>query len=333
MDNFMNLPRNLVAAACLAMSLAVIPANAKTARPAAEWVTLGTSGGPAVQPSRAQIANALLVNGSVYLFDLGNGVRRQMALAGIPEGGVKAIFLSHHHLDHNADLGPVMIGHHTFYQGVLPVIGPQGTKHLVAGLAAANEPTILAGYPTAGLARPPLADYFKPVDLPTALQVPTLVFEDTNVKVWAIGVDHFQQPPSIPLDHMPDAVAYRIEAGGRTFVFTGDSGPSKRLELLAKGADVLITEVVETDAIAANIRKTVTNSSPALLEAIIAGMKINHLVPAEIGRMASAAGVKQIVLTHFVPSPEVSDDPKSFTRDISRTFRGKVAMAKDLQRF
>ncbi len=309
-------------------------ASRATAAPStSQWVTLGTSGGPQIQAVRSQIANALVVNGAVYLFDVGDGTQRQMARAGIPERDIRAIFISHHHPDHNASLGSLMMTHWTFHPGDLPVIGPVGTTHLVAGLAAANAPTVLASYPTAGPGKAPLADMFKARDLPEHLDRPTLVFEDANVKVWAIGVDHYQSKPSIALAHMPDSVAYRVEAGGRTFVFTGDSGPSARLSLLAKDADVLISEVVEPQAIAERIRATAPDTPAPVREAIIAGMTRNHLTPEEVGKLATTARVGEVVLTHFVPSPEEAADPTAYTRAISVQFKGKVAMAGDLDRF
>lgn len=316
-----------------ALATSSLGAAAKTPSPGATWITLGTSGGPAVQVARSQIANALVVNGAVYLFDLGNGVQRQMALAGLSEGDIRGVFISHHHLDHNADLGPLMVTHRTFFRGVLPVIGPVGTRQLVDGLAAANAPTILAAFPTAGPDKAPLRDLFTVTEVPQALQAATLVFEDANVKVWAIGVDHFQQAPSIAMPQMPDAVAYRVEAGRRIFVFTGDSGPSARLDALVRGADVLISEIVEPDAIAANIRKSVKGPPLAQIEAVINGMKVNHLTPENVGRMAAQGNVGQVVLTHFVPSPEDAGSAAAYTRALRRVFKGKVVMARDLGRY
>lgn len=326
--------RTAFAALTATLSLAAGTASAKSPPHAATWITLGTSGGPAVQVARSQIANALVVNGAVYLFDLGNGVQRQMALAGLSEGDIKAVFISHHHLDHNADLGPLMVTHRTFFRGVLPVIGPAGTRQLVDGLALANAPTVLAAFPTAGPDKPPLRDLFTVTEVPEAQQTATLVFEDDNVKVWAIGVDHYQQAPSIPLAHMPDAVAYRVEAGGRTFVFTGDSGPSARLDELVRGADVLISEIVDPPAIAANILKSMKGPAPALTKAIIDGMKVNHLTAENVGRMAAQGKVGEVVLTHFVPSPEdAKGGAAAYARALRREFKGRVTMARDLGRY
>ncbi|MFY7836158.1 MAG: MBL fold metallo-hydrolase [Novosphingobium sp.] len=310
-----------------------MPSPAQSPAPSTQWITFGTSGGPAVQVQRSQIANALLVNGAIYLFDLGNGVQRQMALAGLPENAIKAVFLSHHHLDHNADLGPIIMTRWTFFPSPLPIFGPQGTAALATGLARSNAPTELAGFPTFGPAKPTAESLIRAVDLPSGLSAQKLVFEDENVRIWAIGVDHFQVPPSVALPHLPDAVAYRVEAGGRTFVFTGDSGPSSRLTELARGADVLVTEVVEPEGIAASLAQMMKGAPAAARDSIVNGMTRNHLTPRIIGEMAQKAGVKHVVLTHFVPSPESVADQSIYRREIAVNYDGPVSLANDLDRF
>ena len=145
----------------LALALAIAaPASAQD-----RWITLGTSGGPQVRVERAQIANALVLGEDIYLFDTGNDVQRQMARAGLAESRIRAIILSHHHLDHVADLGPLLITRWTFGGGPLKVIGPAGTRALVDGLIAAAAPVTLAGYPTGGPAKPGLAALVAGADL------------------------------------------------------------------------------------------------------------------------------------------------------------------------
>lgn len=310
----------------LALALLASPAFAQ-----AQWVTLGTSGGPAVQRERSQIANALVTPGGVYLFDVGNGVQRQMALAGIAERDVKVIFLTHHHLDHVADLGPLLWTRWTFGGGPLTVVGPPGTKALVDGLIAASGPITLAGYPVAGPAKPTLGELVSVIEIPADLDQPTDVYADAQIKVKAIGVDHYQSPPSVPVAVMPQAVAYRVDAG-RSIVYSGDSGPSARLTRLAKDADLLVTEVVEPDAIAALLTGG-AQGADAARAGIVRGMRVDHLTPGEVGRMAQAAGVRAVVLTHFVPSPEAVPDKGIYAREIGAIYKGPLRLANDLDRF
>lgn len=72
-------------------------------------VLLGTAGGPALKKARSQPANALIVNGAVYIIDTGDGVARQMALAGISPKALRAVFITHLHSDHCADYGTLLL--------------------------------------------------------------------------------------------------------------------------------------------------------------------------------------------------------------------------------
>jgi ribonuclease BN (tRNA processing enzyme) len=136
------------------------------------------------------------------------------------------------------------------------------------------------------------------------MREPAIVYEDENVRVTAISVDHFQVPPSVPLPDLPRAVAYRVEAGGRSFVYSGDTGPSKGLQRLSSGADVLVVEIVDLDGIAARLEKANINVPPPVRDAVVAGMRVNHLTGENVARLASLASVKKVVLNHFVPAPE-----------------------------
>ncbi|MBX3592856.1 MBL fold metallo-hydrolase [Sphingomonas sp.] len=310
-----------------------VSAQDKPAAPLdAHWVTLGTSGGPSVQIERAQISNALVVGDAIYVFDAGNDVQRQMAKAGLAERNVKAVFLSHHHLDHNADLGPIIVTHWLFGRGVLPVYGPDGTKTLVQGLVAANAPTVLASFPTIGPAKPALGDTVSATDLARDMTDPVPIYQDERIKVTAITVNHYELPPSVPMAALPQAVAYRVEAGGKSWVFSGDTGPSAGLEKLAKGADTLIVEVVDLDAIGQTLSR-VPGMPDAVRQNLVTGMAVNHLPAIEIGKLAKRAGVGRVVLTHFVPSPEAIDNPMRIVEAIHRNYNGPVTMASDLERF
>ncbi len=54
-----------------------------------------------------------------------------------------------------------------------------------------------------------------------------------------------------------------------------------------------------------------------------------HLTPEQAGELASTAGVKQLVLTHFYPPVETSDP----ARIAAKVFKGRVTAAKDGDRF
>src|SRR5258707_6768596 len=121
-----------------------------------------------------------------------------------------------------------------------------------------------------------------------------VVMQDENVRVTAALVDH---PPVVP------AFAYRFAAADRSIVFSGDTARSESVVRLAQGADVLVHSALYVPAVGRMVAR-VPNAA-RLKESIIA-----HQTSAEdAGRVAQAAGVKTLVLTHLVPpdDPEVTE--------------------------
>jgi ribonuclease BN (tRNA processing enzyme) len=55
-----------------------------------------------------------------------------------------------------------------------------------------------------------------------------------------------------------------------------------------------------------------------------------HTDAADVGRVAAAAGVKRLVLTHFVPSydPSLADD--DWAAPVRKSFAGDVVVGRDL---
>ncbi len=72
-------------------------------------VLLGTAGGPRPRITRSAPAQAIVVGDTVYVVDCGNGVARQLVLANLPLRAVRHIFITHHHSDHNADCGNLIL--------------------------------------------------------------------------------------------------------------------------------------------------------------------------------------------------------------------------------
>ncbi len=295
----------------------------------AHFVTLGTGGGPRVQVRRSQPANAVVVNGDVYLFDAGDGVLRQLAAAGLSIPRVRAVFLSHHHFDHVAGVGPLLVNRWLLHSTEpLPVYGPPGTVQMLGGMAAAWRPTELAPITIGGPPKPPIVATIAARDFAAELQSPAVVYEDAAVKVTAVLNDHFHFPPGSP-ESASRSYAFRIDTKTRSFVYTGDTGPSARVTALARGADVLVSEVIDLPAIERNLRRI----PGAPVEAALAHLRLDHLTPEQVGEMAAAAGVGQVVLTHFVPGDDRETDDAGYTRGIERHYRGPVRTARDLDRF
>src|SRR5262249_26874833 len=107
--------RSLQAAAIVLMSAApgifacgqTCPVSTTASSAATKIVFLGT-GMPDPDPKRQGPAFVVETGGNTYLFDIGVGVMRQAAAAGVNIGPPAAAFLSHLHTDHTLGLPDLM---------------------------------------------------------------------------------------------------------------------------------------------------------------------------------------------------------------------------------
>lgn len=304
------------------------------ARPAAAppvFITLGTGGGPRVQTERSQPANAIVVNGAIYLFDVGEGTQRQLKAAGLDLRQVRAIFLSHFHIDHVGGLHPLIVGR--WVQGVVdaaPVIGPPGTVEMVDSLVAASRPIELAPV-TLGTDTPPIGWTVAPRELPSGADTPVEIYRDANIRVLAVTNDHYHFAPGSQSARLARSYAFRIEAAGTAVVYSGDTGPSARLEALAADADLLVSEVMDLPAIERSLRTG--GFEEPMLEGVLRHLRAGHVTPVEAGNMARQARVKMLVLTHLVPGVDEDPNDAGYLRGLSAAFQGPVVVARDLDRF
>lgn len=328
----MNWKRNLILVViAFALAVAPLPAGAAGA-PAAVWITLGTGGGPFVRADRSEPANALIIGKAIYLFDVGNGVLRQMAAAHLDLHNVRAVFISHQHIDHNADIGVLAINRWlSNIYAPLPVIGAPGTVSLLHDVLAGYHVTELAPITVGGPAKPSIASTIRAKDIAAFTKAPVLVYHDTNIKVWAITNAHYHFPPGSAAQKFSRSYSFRIETPGRTIVYTGDTGPSKNVQTLATDANLLVSEVIDVDMIVAKM--TAAKFPPAVLNGKIRHMREDHLTPVEVGKLAAAANVKEVVLTHLVPGDDDETNLSGYTKGITDYFKGPVHLARDLDRF
>src|SRR5512132_116383 len=73
-------------------------------------ILLGTGGGPRPRTNRIASSQVILVHDSAYVIDCGDGVARQLVAAGVSLTRLRHILITHHHSDHNADYGNLILG-------------------------------------------------------------------------------------------------------------------------------------------------------------------------------------------------------------------------------
>jgi ribonuclease BN (tRNA processing enzyme) len=104
--------------------------------------------------------------------------------------------------------------------------------------------------------------------------------------------------------HPVPALATAVEAGGRRLVYSGDTGPDGDLEGFAAGADLLLCEAT-------------SQGEPG------PGAYPYHLHAVQAGRIAAAAGVGRLLITHVAPHL----DPTVSVREAASVFEGPVDWA------
>jgi ribonuclease BN (tRNA processing enzyme) len=273
-------------------------------------ILLGTAGGPTPKPNRAAPAQVIVVDGAAYVIDCGNGVARQLVLAGVPLRSLRAIFVTHMHSDHVADLGTLQwLAWADNLTTPVDSYGPPPLTGMIEQFLAMNRVDIETRIADEG--RPPLAPLMRGHDLNT----PGPVMHDDRVRVTSALVNH---PPMVP------SFAYRFDCPDRSIVISGDTSASPALVALAKGADVLVHEIMLESAIDSLIRNA--PDARTLKQHLLA----SHSTGEQVGRAATEAGVKTLVLSHFVPggAPFIPDDV--WLAAVRPWFKGEIRVGRDL---
>jgi ribonuclease BN (tRNA processing enzyme) len=273
-------------------------------------ILLGVGGGPRPRKTNSASAQVIVVNDAAYVVDCGDGVARQLVLAGIPLPQLRHVFVTHQHSDHNADYGNlILLAWTSGLRTRVDAWGPPPLQQMTMHFMEMNSYDIRTRIEDEG--RIPLAPLIQVHELTEG----GLVFEDDNVRVRAALVDH---PPVVP------SFGYRFDAPDRSIVISGDTRPSQNLIELARGADLLVHDAfypAAIDRLVAGVPNAAT-----LKQSIVS----HHTSAEDAGRVAQAAGVETLVLSHFVPAedPAITDQ---MWIDAARThFGGTIIVGKDL---
>lgn len=284
------------------------PARAQATR--TRLILLGTGGGPRPRKTSSAAAQVIVANDTPYVVDCGDGVARQLVLAGIPLDKLRHVLLTHHHSDHNADYGNLIwLAWAAGLRTRVDTWGPPPLQKMTRLFLEMNAYDIHARIANEG--RVPLAPLIHVHELTEG----GLVMQDANVRVTAALVHH---PPIVP------AFAYRFDAADRSIVISGDTARSDNVVKLAQNADILVHSALYVPALDRMVARVANGTT--LKQSILA-----HQTSVEdAGRVAEAAGVKTLVLSHLVPpdDPEVTEQ---MWLDAARAhFRGQVIVGRDL---
>ena len=189
---------------------------------------------------------------------------------------VDAVYISHLHADHCQDLVAYSYARRYHPAGVPPVLPVYGPAGLAERICACFEAPPADG----------LLEVFDFREIATGTH-PIGPFEVTTAR----------------MNHPVECHGLRLEAGGRSLVYTGDTGECEELVALARDADLLLCEASWPQ-------------EPAQPPGI-------HLTGHQAGEHASRAGARRVVLTHLVAWA----DPQVVLDEARATYPGPLELA------
>jgi ribonuclease Z len=281
-------------------------------------VACGT-GSPIPSP-RAQSCLAVFVNGQFLLFDAGDRAQDSMEDLNLPVTDIDAIFLTHFHSDHIADLGEVVSRSWILGRDQpLVVYGGREVEQVVSGFNVAYVADDAYRIAHHG------ADLFPDVRAATAITIEdpvpggSVVYEVDGVRVLAYKVDH---------SPVGTALGYRVEYAGKAVAVSGDTIDTPGLRALAANADVLVSEVMNK-SIVSDAECAFGRLSNPRLERIFRDIRTYHIDVPELAQLANDAGVATLVMTHLVPSVQDPAQLNLFFRQPAAGYNGELVIAED----
>jgi ribonuclease BN (tRNA processing enzyme) len=311
----------------LAVSLLVGATVPSMAAPIDECISPGLrvqvlgSGGESPFGNRALTSYVVWIDGKARLLvDVGPGAALRFAETSARASDVDAILLSQLQADHTSDLPAILaVARREERTRLLTIYGPMGDTSSPSALSTVTFVRTLfdgarGAYRHLGsLLNPMSSTGFKleardvrrrpsPIGARvqrTATETILPVHSSTAYRVTASYVSHGGY----------SALAWRVESNDRRIVFTGDTRGDANLERLAHNADLLIAHHAITD-----------DASTA--------QRALYMPPSTIGRLANAARVKRLVLSHRTPAT-LGFEASTVTA-IRAHYTGNVAFAEDL---
>jgi ribonuclease BN (tRNA processing enzyme) len=291
----------------------------------------------------------------------GAGKRLQQALElpRLPMKTVRALFLTHLHSDHVVDYPNLLLyglfgGLDSRSTSPLQVFGPgrrgemepifalpgrpgaepvvmnpsnptPGTEDMTGYLYQAfatdlndrmrdnGKPDIRSLIRAHDIELPDIPGFRSPNQTPQPAMEPFRIHEDDRVRVSATLVYHAPVWP---------AFAFRFDTDDGAVVFSGDTAPSQNLIKMAKGADILVHEVIVSGWIDRLLPLPRSPAEEGLRQHLLSA----HTSVDQVGKVAESAGVSTLVLSHIVPGNARAEELMPAQRD----FSGQLVIGEDL---
>lgn len=273
-------------------------------------VLLGTKGGPSTRPGSSKpTSNLYVLGGKLIVVDCGLGVTHSLVAQGMHLRDLSMIFITHMHADHYLELGPLI--HTAWTSGLktpVDIYGPEALAAYWANFVISMQADIDLRITNDG--RMDIRDLVRihPVDAGD-------VMSRDGLTVKAMRTQH---PP------MTDCFAYSFRTEQTHVVCSGDTAPLPALADFARGADLLVHEAMLAEALPALMAR-LGDTSGKLKERLLRV----HSPAAEAAAIAAKAGVKQLALSHLIPSDDPDFTDEEWRAAVSGIYNGALHIGQD----
>jgi ribonuclease Z len=268
-------------------------------------VTLLGTGCPQADPRRFGPASLVRAGERRLLIDCGSGVTQRLLGAGSSGAELDAVLLTHLHSDHVIDLYQLIIS--SWHQGrdrPQRIFGPPGTRAFAQATMELwrreREQRI------AWERRPSVAA----LELEIVEFGEGRIWESDGVRIAAFEVDHRPVRP---------AFGFLLETDRCRAAFSGDTTVCENLIAWAKDVDLLVHECF--------IHREMVARRGGRLDQGLENVAAYHTLSSEVGKVASRAGARALLLNHFVP---VAFDRDALLAEVRADFAGPVVIGEDL---
>ncbi len=200
-------------------------------------------------PVKDRVQSGILVETAeeLMLFDCGAGVFSRLSQSRYDHIDIDHVFLTHHHLDHNADFLVLLKANYLRGRNHLNLYGPVGTREWIDRLLEAYS-------------------YLKGR---FDLQIVEMKGEPVKLKDCTVSCEK--------MEHSMPAIGYRVESKDCTVVYTGDTMPCEAVKRLCRGkVKVLIQECAFPDSEGGLAEEN--HTTPRALGELIEDLDINKVV-------------------------------------------------------
>lgn len=282
-------------------------------------IVLCGTGTPQANSSRGQACTLVAAGGELFLFDAGENAMRNIETSNVPLENISNTFITHWHSDHFSGLDGLIS--HTWVNGrkkPFTVYGPTGVNNVVTGfnLAYSQDTNFRSKH---FVPNPSLA-FAKATQIELGEgQSFKRVYNNGGITIDAYKVDHRPVEP---------AFGYLLSYNGKKVFISGDTRVTDLYMDAIKNADMVVHEAINSHMVHQAADAFLRTGHPK--KAGHARKVIEyHSDTLELARLAQKAKVKNLVLTHLIPSPSNFITRHLFTRGMNDSFDGQIILAED----